>query len=160
MAEHSELRSWNVALINGDDEGRPYYIGDLQLKGRVRRPDSLVNQEGGYRIKRLVTNRDVGIDLDDDAWNAACAYDPKSSLSGEIRREPTSQANCWVRKKLQLNPLLLIYLPHANDYKEELPIVGVAIAFPGSDNAKRKPIRYTVNAVYVEEMARGERDDP
>lgn len=157
MEDNGGLEHWNVGLINGDENGRPYTIDGIQLKGRLRQPDELVNQENGYRIKRLVTNRDVGIDLDDDAWDRARAYDPKNALSGEVRREPTSQANCWVRKSLRLNPLLLVYLPHSDDYDGSLPIVGVAIAFPGSDNAKRKPIRYTVNAVYLEEIGRGER---
>lgn len=152
-----DLKRWNVALINGDADGQPFNIDGISLNGRLRKPDDLVNQDGGYRIKRLVTNRDVGIDLDDGAWNRARSYDPTNSLSGEMRREPTSQANCWVRKDLRLNPLLLVYLPQSENYKGKLPIVGVAIAFPGSDNAKRKPIRYTVNAVYIEEMGRGER---
>jgi hypothetical protein len=155
LEENGDLRQWNVALVNGDDNGRPFTVGGMEITGRVRRPDILVNQNAGYRIKRLVTNRDVGIDLDDGAWDRARGYDPTDPLSGDPLREPTSQANCLVRENMGLNPLLLVYLPQAEEYGS-LPIVGVAIAFPGSEKTKRKAVRYTVNAVYIEESMRGE----
>ncbi|CUX58432.1 Z1 domain-containing protein [Agrobacterium genomosp. 13] len=159
LEESGDLKKWNVAVINGDDDGKPFKVGGLDITGRVRRPDILVNQNSGYRIKRLVTNRDVGIDLDDVAWDRARGYDPTDPLSGAPLREPTSQSNCLVRENMGLNPLLLVYLPHEKDYDGSLPIVGVAIAFPGSERAKRKAVRYTVNAVYIEESIRGQEVD-
>ncbi|MFF0923211.1 Z1 domain-containing protein [Rhizobium leguminosarum] len=151
-----QLELWNVALINGDQDGRPHTIEGIELNTRIRRRDADVSQGDGYRIKRLVTNRDVGIDLEVDAWNLARDYDPQGLL-GDPRREPTSQGNCWARAKLGLNPLLLIYLPEPSDYENKLPIVGAAIAFPGSENAARTAVRYTVNTVYIDEIKRGEK---
>lgn len=144
-----ELALWDIALLGGN-EGEPYRVGGLDLRPRLRKRDEEVAQGSGYRIRRLLTNRDAGIDLAPTAWDAARAYDPQNRLNGERRREPTSQANCWARKSFSVPPLLAIYLPQPDDYDRDLaPVVGVAIAFPGSDNAITLPVRYTVNSVYL-----------
>ncbi|MGR0183443.1 Z1 domain-containing protein [Azospirillum aestuarii] len=144
-----ELAHWNIALFSGAD-GDPYQIGGIDLRARLRKRDEEVAEGAGYHIRRLLTNRDAGIDLEPRVWDAARAYDPMNRLNGERRREPTSQANCWARQRFSVSPLLAIYLPQPDDYDRSLPpVVGVAIAFPGSDNAVTQPVRYTVNSVYL-----------
>lgn len=144
-----ELGQWNVALFGGG-EGVPTQIGGLELRPRLRQRDKDVARGAGYRIKRLFTNRDAGIDLEPLVWDAACSYDPMNRLNGERRREPTTQANCWARQKFGLAPLLAVYLPRPEDYDETLPpVVGLGIAFPGSENAViQSSAGYWVNSVY------------
>jgi hypothetical protein len=147
IAAIGELRSWNVALIGGDQA--PVSIEGLEVRQRERMQDTdLVADPSSYRIKRLVTTRDAAIDLDDPTWNSALVLDPEHRVSGRLRTEPTAHAICSIRERLQLNPLLLVYLPKAEDVTTQHPIVGLAVAFPGSDRAIRDEVVYTVNTVY------------
>lgn len=142
-----ELTRWNVAVIGGDLDP-PRKLGNLTFKPRKRERDEDVQQGDGYRIKRLVTTRDAGIDFSADAWRAAMQLDPVNRVSGAPRKEPTAHAICSVRQALSINPLLMIYLPEPAGYAENTPVVGVAISFPGSDRAVKERRVYTVNTVY------------
>lgn len=141
-----ELQTWNVALMGGDITSRT--VGGLEVRARKRERDKDVSQGDGYRIKRLVTTRDAGIDLTSDAWDAALEVDPVNRQNGKARTEPTAHAICLARQKLKLNPLLMIYLPEPDNYTEQNPVIGPAIAFPGSDSAVREPLVYAVNTVF------------
>lgn len=145
-----ELQHWNVALFNGS-LGEEIDVGGLTVQRRLRAPDSFVDQTGGYRIRRLVTNRDVGIDLDEPAWNLARRFKQQNAPEAKVPVEPTSQANCWARKQLQLPPLLMLYLPSPEQQLSDTPVLGVAIAFPGSDRAIPQLVSYTVNSVYLQD---------
>jgi hypothetical protein len=147
IALSGELTRWNVAVIGGDLEP-PRRLGNLSFKPRKRERDGDVQQGDGYRIKRLVTTRDAGIDFSAHAWGAAMRLDPVNRVSGTARKEPTAHAICSARQKLSLNPLLMVYLPEPTGYAETVPVVGVAISFPGSDRAVRQELVYTVNTVY------------
>ncbi len=147
IALSGELTMWNVAVIGGDLEPARK-LGNLSFKPRKRERDTAVQQGNGYRIKRLVTTRDAGIDFSAEAWNTAMQLDPINRVTGVARKEPTAHAICSARQKLSLNPLLMIYLPEPKDYAESVPVVGVAISFPGSDRAVREQLIYTVNTVY------------
>lgn len=142
-----ELSVWNIALVGGDLQSVDVAGVEAQLRRRVR--DGEVEQAGGYRIKRLVTTRDAGVDMPPEVWNAAKAYDPLNKLNGSSRSEPTAHAICWARQQHNVPPLLMIYLPSAPDMDDlRPPVVGAAIAFPGSDRAARSQVKYTVNTVY------------
>jgi hypothetical protein len=42
----------------------------------------------------------------------------------------------------------MIYLPEPENYTEQNPVIGPAIAFPGSDSAVREALIYAVNTVF------------
>lgn len=141
-----ELQTWNVALMGGDAAARS--VGGLMVQARKRERDKDVSQGEGYRIKRLVTTRDAGIDLASNAWDVAIAVDPVNRLNGKVRTEPTAHAICLARQQLNINPLLMIYLPEPDGFAGHDPVIGPAIAFPGSDKAIREPLVYAVNTVF------------
>lgn len=147
IADSGELSVWNVALLDGDIN-HDYQIGGLDVRPTRRRPDKTIIGLEGYHTKRLVTTRDVGIDMPFEAWDWALDYDKKVSPDRDSK-EPTSSALCLARKEFAIAPLLMLYLPQPENYPLEAdPVVGAAIAFPGSDKATSIPIRYTVNSVY------------
>lgn len=151
VKDHNELTQWNVAFINGPRTPEKQ-LGKISLGMRLRKRDTAIIAERaeGYQIKRLITPRDAGVDLPVIAWNEAKSYDSASKLNGQPRTEPTSSAISRVRHKLGLNPLLMIYLPTADDLQLlKYPVVGVAISFPGTDHPKSYPIRYTANSVFL-----------
>lgn len=159
-ARTNDLLSWNVALIGGDKEATTLgvdYPHDLLRRTRAR--DSKVNQDGGYRIKRLVTTRDAGIDLSDADWERAKAFDPNDRRTGKLRTEPSGYGICSVRQERSLNPLMMLYLPVEDDLALlEPPVIGIALVFPGSDRAVTETVRYTVNTVYGDEEEEEEVD--
>jgi hypothetical protein len=153
-----ELSTWNVAVIGGD-VNPPVDLGGVQVKPRRRERDKSVDQGTGYRIKRLVTTRDAGIDLSAETWNLALELDPMNRLNGVPRSEPTAHALCLARQRHSLNPLLMIYLPQPADYISLSPVIGPAIAFPGSDHAVREEVVYAVNSVYQASLQSEEEED-
>lgn len=153
IKETGQLSRWNVALMGGED-GHVRNVGGMTVRQRVRKRDREVAQGEGYRIKRLVTPRDAGIDIPPQPWSAARDYDPLDRLSGAPRHEPTVQALCWARQQFGIDPLLMIYLPQTQDFDSSLPpVVGAAISFPGDDRGIQETVRYTANAVYLAESA-------
>jgi hypothetical protein len=151
IRETGELKKWNVALVGGN--GKTYDVAGINVGTRPRRRDQDIDQGSGYRIKRLVTTRDAGIDLPQRAWDDARRDDPLNRLNGNPRQEPTAFGICLARQKFGINPLLMIYLPASDDLEAlTTPVVGVAIGFPGSDKPARETVRYTVNSVFLEEM--------
>lgn len=152
IAENGELSVWNIALLDGDMEPS-CSIGGLDVRPTRRQRDKdIAGQLEGYHTKRLVTTRDVGIDMPLEPWEWALGYDKKVSPDRNSN-EPTSSALCLARKQFSIAPLLMLYLPQPNDYPQNFePVVGAAIAFPGSEKAASIPIRYTVNSVYDDEL--------
>jgi hypothetical protein len=159
IAASGELKNWNVALV-GDANGFPVNIGGLELRRRKRERDPDVDQGDGYRIKRLVTTRDAAIDFTPEQWQSALRLDPVHRLTGKSRTEPTARALSTIRQTAGINPLLMIYLPQASDIDGSIPVVGLAIAFPGSDRAIRDQVVYTVNTVYQAGHRADEDDEP
>jgi len=151
IKDTGDLKKWNVVLVGGN--GTEFNVGDFHIKARLRNRDEDINQGDGYRIKRLVTTRDAGIDLDQDQWEKARNYDPLNRLNGKQRPEPTAYGICWARQQFGINPLMMIYLPYAADISSlNTPVVGVALAFPGNDKPSREPVHYTVNSVFIDEL--------
>jgi len=147
----NELTTWNVALFGGT-LGDGVRLGSISVKQRERAIDEEVEQNDGYRIRRLVTNRDAGIDLSRLAWDAGREFSAQARADGRVPVEPTSSGNCRARQEFGISPLLMIYLPSASaDVISDVPVVGVAIAFPSSGNAIGQLVSYTVNSVFLED---------
>jgi hypothetical protein len=152
IKQTKDLKKWNVALLAGD--GKAYDVAGITVQARKRERDKDIPQGSGYRIKRLVTTRDAGIDLSTEKWEDARKHDPLNRLNGMPRQEPTAFGICWARQKFNVNPLLMIYLPFATGIDSlATPVVGAAISFPGSDKPAKEAVRYTANTVLLEEMA-------
>jgi hypothetical protein len=146
-----ELSSWNVALYGGTIGGG-VRLGGLVVKQRERAIDEFVEQGNGYRIRRLVTNRDAGIDLDRSVWDAGRRFSSNEGPDDRLVVEPTSKGNCRARQEFGVSPLLMVYLPSPGDkVLAGLPVVGVALAFPSSSKAVAQLVSYTVNSVFLED---------
>lgn len=147
-----ELKKWNVVVVSGDPA--IYDVAGMPIGGRLRARDTaIISEAGSYHIKRLVTPRDAGVDLSAKAWEEARKFDPLNRLDGKERREPTAFGIAAARQMHNINPLMMIYLPFAEDIKGlKCPVVGVAISFPGSDRSVSETLRYTANKVLQDQI--------
>jgi hypothetical protein len=156
IVHSGELTTWNVALVGGELAAKP--VGGFEITQRKRERDDDVGDEV-YRIKRLVTTRDAAIDFTEEQWNAALQLDARHP-NGKERTEPTAHSICKLRERQGLNPLLMVYLPAAQDFRLEVPVVGPAVAFPGSEKAVSERITYEVNTVFQRGQRADEDDEP
>lgn len=149
IAATGDLSAWNVALFGGGTKGAQYEIGGITIGSRERNEDHSIIGKTGFHTKRIVTTRDIGVDVPSGAWEWA---QERSQADGSARQEPSSAALCLARQKFSLNPLLMLYLPQPPEYSLSDPIVGVALAFPTSDTARSIRVGYTVNSVYEDDV--------
>lgn len=174
MLPHDELTEWTVALLGGGEGGGFTLMEGISLKNMVVRREHGSGDEDRYSIRRLLSDRDETIDLDDEAWEAALAETRKLwSLAGESARaenEPTHPSGRGVRlvrgfgtATVPAHPergLLLLYLidplastdtnlPPRAPWNPGLPLVGYGVSFPGSSSGIK--VEYKANHVLWEQ---------
>ncbi|MBI1676079.1 Z1 domain-containing protein [Shewanella sp. DW31] len=166
MAIDGELTSWVVTVIGGQVTEKMQNVGgiDVPLAKRTGKPDLLDR----YAIRRLLSPRDEGIDLDEDAWLAALKETQKVFHGDPGRREgkiePDVPNGPFLRKVrgfgaegIKPHPergVLIIYMLDPDsagiDFPNNTdPIVGFGISFPGSNSGKK--VEYKVNNVLWEQ---------
>lgn len=162
QAEVGDLSSWVVLVTGGQSRCTCRFDSvDVPLVQRSWHGDQFRTAEeriasDRFVIRRLVSPRDEGIDLDCEAYEQALRQtveawhaDPARS---ENRKPPDSPAGWAIRyQRSKSNGLLLIYpVDPANDKSREgadgPPLIGMAMSFPGNPNARR--VRYVVNNIY------------
>jgi Z1 domain len=158
-----ELTAWTVVLINkkpdttiDEQDARPrsHQFGDIV----VALSDRALEFEGsrGFTAKRIVDPSHERIGLDEGAISAALdatqeQWRQDSSRYKDKTTPPSRPSGQALRDaRSPRNGLLLMYpmLPHLG---EIVPVVGLAISFPGSPKAKA--VDYVVNNVYWEQLA-------
>ena len=151
----------NVNLVNRD-----WYLGRGNMspdeETRIRRG---LEEQGRYRIRRLVSPADEETGLTKDQLKKALASTIESYESGTTRHKerptrPTGQSLRAVRSSTE--GLLLLY-PLDGQRKlekdvEDVPALGFAISFPYVDSEKASTVTYKVNNVYYEQEL-GRADD-
>ena len=143
-----ELTKWTVVLI-GTTTGTPHTLAghDIGLVERDHNPD-VSRQDDWYRIRRLVSPQDEGLDLSDEqladalektrlAWRA----DPGRSRRTTAPDLPSGLMMRAVRSSER--GLLLIYPLDTVKTETDKPLIGFAFSFPRTDRAATVSYRVT-----------------
>jgi hypothetical protein len=142
----AELTSWTVALLSVKD-GASASIGGrtVHLVTRNKTADS---DDNDYVLKRLVSPRDEALDFSQDEQRQLLAETlGEWELNGGEKDPPKAPSPQIVRKsRPATRGLLLIYPLDPSTIAGTTPVIGWALSFPKSENAK--PMSYTVNNVY------------
>jgi hypothetical protein len=167
MMKQGELRKWTVAIPgSGDTNATPLPM--MPGIGMIKRSSTAPNDTETYRIGRLVSPRDEGIDLVDDDWKRALeltrkAWKPDPGRPRRQREEPSEPNGLGFRKARQLagsgaeaNGLFLLYPidPRLTEHKliksdTVESVIGIALSFPVSASGAKVP--YEVTNVYWEQ---------
>jgi hypothetical protein len=167
MNKKGELIHWNVAVMSGG-KGQPYDVNQYVSVSMQTRDNTTKTENDKYTIGRLLSPPDEGIDLDDRAWEAAFrltrkSWSPKpaNAKGGKQEKEPEIPSGRYIRtvrgfgaEGVPAEPdrgLLLIYIldPGYAGLSPEFPVVAFGISFP--DSATSTKVKYTVNAVQLEQ---------
>lgn len=154
--ELGELTDW-VVLLASSNHAEAMELDqhfDGLAVGSIRRTYFGEMIEGRYTIRRLVSPSDEAIDLDKDEWGRALqqtivAWEQsrRRDKSSDPPKSPSGTAIRSVRPKSR--GLLILYpLDGRCACTGDVPVIGLAVSFPGSDTAE--PIAYTVNNVFLE----------
>lgn len=166
MMKQGELRNWTVAIPGSGDA--TVFLPTMPGIGMIKRVSTAPADTAAYRIGRLVSPRDEGIDLDDDDWQTALELTRKAWKAdpGRQRRqheEPSEPNGPGFRKARQLaasgpeaSGLLLLYAidPATTEHKLIRPetvdsVIGIALSFPVSASGAKVP--YEVTNIYWEQ---------
>jgi hypothetical protein len=150
--EVQELTKWTV-IIKSTQQGTPGELAGLPLGLTDRANDhgDKVDKTDQYKMIRnhLISPLDEGLDLNDEEMELALERTKEDRLKNGKQGEPTIPGGHFIRNIR--NPeygLLILYPlnPKNNISEQNLPYIGFAISFPGSDNAKA--VEYLVNNIY------------
>lgn len=162
MNEVSELTTWDIYLNNsGKNKTIRSSVANLQVVRALRRKESVSSR---FSIKRLLGANEEELLLDGKAWRAALALarknreETKDGTPGTVPEHPSGPA---IRKicgfgasGIEARPdcgLLILYLVDVyennmdNLLTQDIPLVGFAMSFPGSD--KGKTVTYKATSV-------------
>ena len=162
MNEVSELTTWDIYLNNsGKNKTIRSSVANLQVVRALRRRESVSSR---FSIKRLLGANEEELLLDGEAWRAALALareareETKDGTPGSVPEHPSGPA---IRKicgfgasGIEARPdrgLLILYLVDVyennmdNLLTQDIPLVGFAMSFPGSD--KGKTVTYKATSV-------------
>jgi hypothetical protein len=153
---NGELASWTVAVIGKRSEGEPLSLGGYRIHAAIRsniNPIAEIKAEQRYRIRRVLSPPDEGLDLSNQQIEAA------ATAADNAGRRPVGR---WLREQRSpTSGLLLIYplspgaakpLPPQDDVNRDpgqvvpAPMVGFVASFPRSD--ARVVSRYAVNEIF------------
>jgi hypothetical protein len=167
MKSTSELSTWTVFLASSSQSEKsikmPPSITDKTFTvfrdwQRNNKPEENKPQSS-YRIGRLLSPIDEGIDINNDEWGYAMEFtrtawqlNSKPTKSEVPPKDPAGWAFRQARKKDY--GLLLIYPLEPNSDKSDLgsegpPIYGIGLSFPG--NLDDEKVTYVVNTVYQDQ---------
>lgn len=152
---HEELVEWTVLLCSSAEASEPTITG-LKV-GLIRRqpfPDS--QGKDRYTIRRLVSPRDEMRDLTDEQFQRALAatvaeWNHNRDAENPNEPEPTVPSGIHIRAARPNTQALLMIYPLDPKYAQMQgdckPIVGIAVSFPGTENAEQ--LIYAVNNVFT-----------
>jgi Z1 domain len=154
-----ELETWTVVLV-GTPDGTPHTIAGHKIRLVERSPlEDSATKAGLYRIRRVLSPPDEGLDLTPDQLAEAltltqAAWKPDSGRS-QRKTPPDSPSGTMMR---QVRPpktgLLIIYPLDTAKTKTDLPLIGFAFSFPQSDNAQK--VTYRVTNLYWQQEYGGQ----
>lgn len=143
-----ELETWTVVLV-GTPDGTPHNFAGHKIGLVERSPlDESTTKAGLYRIRRVLSPPDEGLDLTDEQLAEAltltqAAWNPDSGRS-QRKTPPDSPSGTMMRQvRSPKTGLLLIYPLDTAKTKTDLPLIGFAFSFPQSDKAQKVTYRVT-----------------
>jgi hypothetical protein len=157
-----ELESWTVVLV-GTTDGTPHTLAGhligLVKRSPLEKSESGISQKPGlYRIRRVVSPPDEGLDLTGDELDRAlsmtqAAWQPDSGRS-QRKTPPEGPSGTMIRAvRSPKNGLLLIYPLDTEVAKTADPLIGFAFSFPDSSNAQK--VTYRVDNRYLQQEFEG-----
>ncbi|MCB1885710.1 MAG: Z1 domain-containing protein [Geminicoccaceae bacterium] len=147
-----ELTEWSIAVLPGGEAPVRLASFDVPMVRRACKPGTeQAPAAGRYVVRRLLSPRDEGLDLDEAAWRQALAdtVEGWERAGGEAtgRDRPAMPSGEGFRKSRSRNRgLLLIYPLNPSAAGGGVPFVGIGLSFPSSDSART--VSYRVNNVY------------
>lgn len=176
MSRQGELTHWTVAVLAGRST-TPVTLGGIDVAAVERAPDGRAEhqeRDRRYVIRRLLSPRDEGIDLDADAWAAALeqtrrawASDPArgGKKSADEIADPNGPAIRYIRGHGHVETgvpqrpdrgLLLIYPldPVTAGMNHKVPVIAAGVSFPSSTLSTK--VEYAVNNVYWDQEYGGD----
>lgn len=144
--EIDELNMWTICLVSNSKANPPLYsVGGINVGLTIRQDKTDKTQKYTMPNGRLLSPSDELIDLDDKQIERA--RDMMYSETGKHRDIPSGR---YVRKIRSVEKgLLLIYLLDHRIANTSKPVMGMALSFPESENARA--VTYKVNNIYWEE---------
>jgi hypothetical protein len=148
MVAAGELDTWTVVLV-GTTEGTPHTLAGhaIGLVERGHNPD-IDRKPGWYRIRRLVSPPDEGLDLTAEQLREAlertqAAWKPDPGRS-QRTTPPDIPSGLMMRKvRSPMTGLLLLYPLDTAKTETALPLIGFAFSFPYTDKAETVAYRVT-----------------
>lgn len=152
-AKVGELGNWTVCLV-GKSAATPVDVAGHSVGPVTRAPlNPEFRAEGRYTIRRVLSPRDEGLDLDEAQLEAAREAAGKAAKQKEKTSVPKHPSGPYLRRQRRPDQaLLLIYpieVPGSEDDSPELPLVGFQVSFPYSRNQSKT--EYVANSIYLQE---------
>ncbi|OKK02695.1 endonuclease [Streptomyces sp. CB03234] len=152
-AKVGELGNWTVCLV-GKSAATHVDVAGHSVGPVTRAPlNPEFRAEGRYTIRRVLSPRDEGLDLDEAQLEAARAAAGKAAKQKEKTSVPKHPSGPYLRRQRRPDQaLLLIYpieVPGSEDDSPELPLVGFQVSFPYSRNQSKT--EYVANSIYLQE---------
>jgi hypothetical protein len=156
----AEVTDWTVKLVNADNkEDQVVTLAGMKVRLTKRAFPEDENDPASdrYVIRRLVSPADEETGLDQEGLDLALSdtiadFRADPSRYKDPTKEPDRASGRRIRgRRGAKNGLLLLYpiIPPPGKSWEELPMIGFAISFPESENAKE--IEYVVNTTYFKD---------
>jgi hypothetical protein len=154
--EVQELTKWTI-ILKSTQQGTPGELAGipLGLTDRANDLDDNSDKSDQYKMIRnhLISPLDEGLDLRDEDMQLALIKTKEDRVKNGKKGEPTIPGGHFIRNIRRPDKGLLILYPLNPKFNkisnQDLPYIGFAISFPGSEKAKA--VEYLVNNVYWEE---------
>ncbi|MFH0243161.1 Z1 domain-containing protein [Streptomyces sp. HK10] len=152
-ARVGELGNWTVCLV-GKSAATPVDIAGHSVGPVTRTPlNEEFRAEGRYTIRRVLSPRDEGLDLDEAQLDAAREAARKAAEQKEKTSAPKHPSGPYLRRQRRPDQALMLIYPieiqASEDSSPELPLVGFQVSFPYSRNESKT--EYVANSIYLQE---------
>lgn len=146
-----ELINWTVAVVAGKAPTTDTIAG-MEVRRVTRRNTSSTPYVSGedYEVGVLVNPADEAIGLTEKQFDSAKARTRADAAADKTVRRPSGRA--LRRERSPQDGLLVLYRVDPGSGKADELVIGFAISFPQTDNAKK--LRYKANNVFIENLAK------
>lgn len=146
-----ELVNWTVALVAGKAPTTDVIDGSTVRRVTRRNTSSTPYVSGqDYEVGVLVNPADEAIGLTTDQFERALLRTRAEADGGRTVKRPSGRA--LRRERSPQDGLLVLYRVDPGSGRQEELVIGFAISFPQTDNAKK--LRYKANSVFIENLAK------
>lgn len=148
--QQGELESWTVALISSGKPKNSYSIKGFEVGLTYRKNADETGALPEYRLvkSRLLSPVDEMLDFTEEERQKIIEITAqrREEAGKPAGKSKTPDGKVIREKRNPKNGLLLIYPLDPESIHSQIPVIGFAISFPGSSNAKS--VEYKVNNTY------------